>query len=114
MADWHDRDSLRARWTDAGRLSDDIVDELLEVAAAQIKERGTREITIDEETEAEIIPVQYRMAQWRYARALWESGTTNSTPLADAGVEGGEYQVKVYPMDSTLLDLIAPKVPRVG
>lgn len=114
MTTWHTPTSIRAQWsTDLG---DPLLEELLEVSRTQVLARGTLAYdptTSELDPAAPVnVPIQYRWGQALYARSLWDSHSANIAANVDA--VGGDYQVRVYPMSSTILDLISPKVPRVG
>ncbi len=115
MAEWHDPASLRATWADAPS-SDALVQELLEVAKQQVLAFAP-ELTLAEDGEPDAEPAppaNYRMAQAYQARALYQASKANVN--ADVDVVGGEFKVRVYPMDWNIKNMLRPQrgVPSVG
>ncbi len=106
MTTWHDRTSLRARWSNAP-TSDALLDDLLDVAKHQVIEYAPVL------AEGAPVPTRYRYAQYMQAVALWNAQKAGPT---DDAMGGESFQVRVYPMDATIRRIIRPTagVPRVG
>lgn len=115
MTTWHTPTTVRLQWAASSKLADPLLEELLTVSRTQILQRGTLDYDPAAETDPDNpteVPVQYRWGQALYARSLWDSATANIGGDIDA--IGGDFQVRVYPMSSTILDLISPRIPRIG
>jgi hypothetical protein len=108
MATWHDLISVRDEWIDAPE-SDDLLDELLEVAQLSIVAYAPA-LPVSE-TEVPVIPTSYRYAQLQQVKNLWNAGRVDS-----AGGMGDEgFVFRPHPLDWVIKQILRPRraVPRV-
>jgi pyruvate dehydrogenase complex dehydrogenase (E1) component len=116
MADWHDIESAREQWGDAEHISDELLEELLEVARNDVMSyaRKVDRDAYDAATEEEPfdVPGNLRMAQRRQAENIWNA-TVITNPAGGTG--GGDFILQPHPLDWHIKQLIRPRraVPRV-
>lgn len=116
MATWHTLDTIRAEWSDAEQVGDDLLSQLVVAARDAVIAYAPRLPAFvpnpDDPEAVQQIPDRYRLAQLVQVRNLW-----NATMAAPSGDLGGEtYAIQPRPLDWHVKALLRPQRgrPRVG
>lgn len=104
---WYTAEEAREDWRDAAQLTDDDLQAYLDAAQDAVWAYGRNLTLPDDEPVPTAIP-----AGWRKAHLLQTRNSWNTSKTDPAGFVGsGEFEVRPFPMDWMVKQLIRPLAP---
>lgn len=109
MSGWYTVEEAREDWRDAAQVTDERLATLLDAAKEAVWSYGRSLTLADDAPVPDDIP-----AGWREAHLMQTRNTWNSSKTDPEGILGsGEFEVRPFPMDWMVKQLIRPlTVPR--